>query len=350
VLWLQIDAPGGAATTSETIKATVNLDHPLLSEPRGGDAFRSLIDPVAVGLAQDTLTFSMSGRTVPGAVPALDEPIRLIPFDGLLEEPSWESVYIPTVLIEMLAIGTLRQLVRALEGALYIGPLRQIPSRSELLESSDTNASWADGLGAWHALLRDGGPLLERTNAWLARMRAGCSIVVQRLEDPSATDDARAADYGAAVVRRLLLDVGGASTVLPREVGAGISQLVPVVVALTHPRKGRLVFVEQPELHIHPALQVEIGDLLIEAAADKQIIVETHSEHVILRLLRRIRETHEGTLAAGVPRFHPDNLSVLYIDRSGQGVMVRRLRVDASGEFVDRWPKGFFEERTEELF
>jgi len=138
-------------------------------------------------------------------------------------------------------------------------------------------------------------------------------------------------------VLRLLLDTGAGSLVLPSEVGAGISQLIPVVVAALEGRSG-LTLVEQPEIHIHPALQVGLGDLFIDAITRelrRTLIIETHSEHLILRLLRRIRQT-TGTLDAHAPAFSEDKLSVIYVDASQSGVQIRRLRVDADGEFVDR--------------
>jgi hypothetical protein len=68
-----------------------------------------------------------------------------------------------------------------------------------------------------------------------------------------------------------------------------------------------------------------------------------------LRLLRRIRETTENELGGGAPSFVEDKLSVLYVESLPEGVRVHRLRVDERGEFKDRWPKGFFAERMEEL-
>lgn len=202
---------------------------------------------------------------------------------------------------------------------------------------------------------------------------------IQQLTDGSA--DAEAITYGenAAVVRRLLLAIdrgvpgpgpgpgfgrppsgspdganrfrnGAGARVLPCEVGAGVSQVVPVIVAALVGKRGRLVVIEQPELHVHPGLQVGLGDLFIESSAERQLLIETHSEHIILRLLRRIRETHDGDLPEGAPAFKPDKLSVLYVAQAEEGTTVRRLHVDETGEFVDRWPRGFFEERTEELF
>jgi predicted ATPase len=138
----------------------------------------------------------------------------------------------------------------------------------------------------------------------------------------------------------------------PSDVGIGISQVVPVIVsALGGPH--RLVVIEQPELHLHPRIQARLGDLFISAIANpigNHIILETHSEHLILRLLRRIRETADGELAEGVGALYPEDMSVVYIS-GGEGVAVaQQLRIDSTGEFVDRWPNGFFDERAQELF
>jgi predicted ATPase len=146
--------------------------------------------------------------------------------------------------------------------------------------------------------------------------------------------------------------------VAPGDVGVGISQMVPVVVAALRKRQGVLA-IEQPELHIHPAIQVAMGDLFIRAiqadpdglpVADKTLLIETHSEHILLRLLRRIRERTEKELPPGVAGLAAENLSIIYVEGNGQGVRFRPLRVDAEGEFRDQWPNGFFEERAGELF
>ncbi|MBK7994109.1 MAG: DUF3696 domain-containing protein [Blastocatellia bacterium] len=78
--------------------------------------------------------------------------------------------------------------------------------------------------------------------------------------------------------------------------------------------------------------------------------LETHSEHLILRLLRRIRETNDNELPPDAPALTPDKVSVIYVEQTAEGVKLTPLRIDETGEFIDRWPKGFFEERAEELF
>jgi predicted ATPase len=101
--------------------------------------------------------------------------------------------------------------------------------------------------------------------------------------------------------------------------------------------------VEQPELHLHPAMQARIADVFIEAAMggrNVQFLIETHSESLMLRFLRRIRE---GTL-------NPESIQVLYVDQDAEGAsQIHDLPISPSGEFLADWPKGFFDERLEEL-
>ncbi|MCY3840560.1 MAG: DUF3696 domain-containing protein, partial [Gammaproteobacteria bacterium] len=135
------------------------------------------------------------------------------------------------------------------------------------------------------------------------------------------------------------------------DVGTGISQLLPVVVAVLDPDRPGITAIEQPELHAHRKLQVELGDLFAHAAADHRVfLLENHSEHLMLRLLRRIEETHSGKLPEGKPALRPDQVSVVYMDQVNGEAQAMRLRIDETGEFIDRWPHGFFEERDDELF
>ena len=137
----------------------------------------------------------------------------------------------------------------------------------------------------------------------------------------------------------------------PSDVGVGIWQVLPVVVAAIAPGPS-VIAVEQPELHIHPAMQVALGDLFIEGVAKRgmSFLIETHSEHLMLRLLRRIRETTEGELTAGSVALSPDDVSVVYVQFGSTGVEMLPLPIDKTGEFSTKWPKGFFDERAEELF
>lgn len=103
-----------------------------------------------------------------------------------------------------------------------------------------------------------------------------------------------------------------------------------------------LICIEQPELHIHPKAQVGLGDLLTQANEKNQFLIETHSEHLILRLLRRIRETTEGTLARGLKPVKKEDISIIYLETSECGVVSHRTLLTDDGDLATNWPDGFF--------
>ena len=133
------------------------------------------------------------------------------------------------------------------------------------------------------------------------------------------------------------------------DVGSGISYLFPILVALW---AKELSFVEQPELHLHPAAQCELGDVFISAYnGGSSAVIESHSEHLLLRVLRRIRETNKDYLLPKELRFSHSNLRIYYFKPEKNGyTSVKEIRVDRHGEFLNSWPDGFFSERDRELF
>jgi hypothetical protein len=152
--------------------------------------------------------------------------------------------------------------------------------------------------------------------------------------------------------RLRLVDIQSSLELSFRDVGAGISQCVPVITSLLS-SEGRIIGIEQPELHLHPRLQSKMGDLLIESALGgngNTVIAETHSEHLILRILRRLRETTEGRLPDGCTPITPDDIAILYVEKDGSESKVRHIEVTRDGNFKAPWPGGFFEDRLEELF
>ncbi len=148
-----------------------------------------------------------------------------------------------------------------------------------------------------------------------------------------------------------LRDRRSGKVVSARDVGIGISQMIPVLVKAMD-AQNETVIIEQPEIHLHPALQSELGDLFIESAMTRgnRFVLETHSEHLILRLLRRIRETTAGELPEGCTPLRPEDVAVLFIEPGENGSKVIELPITPDGDFTRPWPGGFFAERAEELF
>jgi hypothetical protein len=133
------------------------------------------------------------------------------------------------------------------------------------------------------------------------------------------------------------------------EVGSGISYVMPVLASLWG---ADMSWISQPELHLHPAAQCKMGDVLIRAFNRGRFsVTETHSEHLLLRMLRRIRQTSNGAASDPELKCLPEHVSILYFEPKGDGsTCIRPLRVTRQGDFMDRWPNGFFEERGRELF
>ncbi len=389
---------GGRAQLTE-----FNFDHPLLrravlpeDDPTDETENPSSISPLkeeiwslAREMAADRSTtdipddrFRIAVATELGALPGLERELFLDIRDPVAEgTASVERT--PRVsgllaLLSELVLGPARLVRNHLSHMTYIGPLREIPSRSYRPQVTPDEGRWAHGLAAWDLLYNDRtGSLMEKVNRWLSgdgRLQTGYRlewIEHKELPVPSAMhqmferglneDDIGELQelYHSLATRTeiVLRDSEKGILVAPSDVGVGISQMIPVVVAALGKRSSILA-IEQPELHVHPAIQVGMGDLFIEAATsdpeisflDTTLMIETHSEHIILRLLRRIRETTDDELPPGVVGLTPEGLSVVYVESTESGVRLRSLAIDPEGDFVDRWPRGFFEERAGELF
>jgi hypothetical protein len=264
------------------------------------------------------------------------------------------------------------ELVRdGLQKMCYIGPIREIPPRNFTQEKSPDASRWASGLKGWDVIYSADKRFIEQLNRWLKkedRLNAGYSIEVKRFREIGEDDPiTRFLNEGAGleemdIIKTRMDEIPIKSRVsirdektgielMPQDVGIGISQTLPVIIGALHIKEG-LLAIEQPELHIHPALQVALGDLFIARSRESGVcfLLETHSEHLMLRFLRRIRETDEGNLPPGKDPLRPDQLAVYYVEQGRLGVSVVSIRISEDGEFIDRWPKGFFSERMEELF
>jgi hypothetical protein len=307
-------------------------------------------------------------------LPNLGQPLRL------LERPDTQSTQLSTQdaeeLFSHVMVGAGQAVLDELKRTRYIGPLRIVPDRAYSAVRTDMQDRWADGSAAWdllHKLDDDLRWLLGREQQF-AQLGLGYRLgiyqyyeVARRSPLGKSLGDARIpaskglaqSPLSPAEVRehsiekrrfQITLEANGME-VSPSDVGVGVSQLVPVVIGAMAPGYN-LLAVEQPELHVHPAIQCSLADVLALQVIDKdrQLLLETHSEHLMLRLLRRVRETTEGELPVDAPKLTPDDLSVLYVASDAEGMMITPLPVTEDGDFSRPWPKGFFSERRGELF
>jgi hypothetical protein len=303
------------------------------------------------------------------ALPALDKPIQMNLSLGAFEHAEERDIVCD--LMTRLAVGPLRLLARELKGFRHIGPLRSVPPRAFQRSLSIDASRWCSGLAAWDTLSVESDEFVGQVSNWLSssdRLGTGYSLlrkqfkeldidgyILRMLKQENPLDDLQIALDGLeklpTMQRLSFRDDESQVMIEPPDIAVGITQLLPVVVAAVDKHPG-ITLIEQPELHNHPAVEVGLGDLFVETINQShcRFILETHGEHLMLRMLRRIREKTEGTLPTGTKGLLPDELAVYYIERNADGVVAKRLHIDESGEFIDKWPRGFFRERSKELF
>jgi len=132
---------------------------------------------------------------------------------------------------------------------------------------------------------------------------------------------------------------GDSQDVKLNDVGFGVSQVLPAVVAAFYGPPHSTVWMEQPEIHLHPQVQANLADVFIEAISARengaprgtQLIVESHSEHLLNRLQLRIAER----------KLKPDDVAIYFCSRGRKGALMERLQMNEDGEIAN-WPEDFF--------
>lgn len=233
----------------------------------------------------------------------------------------------------------------------YLGPLRSYPPR-HLISTKYDDANWRAGGGyAWDVISRnESDALRKKVNEWLGSERLKVRYELIPREFVALNEAKKPVDSFNVPI---LLDRRTETEVSHRDVGIGISQVLPVLV-YAYASRGELLAIEQPEIHLHPALQAELGDVFIESALGKHtgntLLLETHSEHLLLRIMRRMRETCEGELQEGSLPVHPEDVMVLFVEPHGSSSLIREMPLNERGNLEEEWPDGFFEEDLKEIF
>ena len=219
----------------------------------------------------------------------------------------------------------------------YLGPLRRPPQRVYRLSSvEDDDNTGVQGEFSANVLYRNH-QLEERVNSWLDEFEIPYTLTVLPMGEPELTGEH---------ITVVLTDKRNETQVTVADVGFGISQFLPVIIEGIASKEESIICVEEPETNLHPRLQANISDLMIDTIGDehgkrKRWIVETHSELLVRRIQTRIAQ---GDIS-------PSDISVLYVDPDCddyEGSAIRQLRLGEDGSWLDEWPDGFFEEGYEQ--
>jgi hypothetical protein len=230
-------------------------------------------------------------------------------------------------------------LEQVLRGISYLGPLRELPRRLYTWPGDTPQHVGWNGERTVDALLAARG---REISPGPRRKRQSFHAVIARwLYDLKLIESfeivpLRSGDQVSEVAVRT---PGSTESVLLPDVGFGVSQVLPVIVQCFYAEPNTTIVVEQPELHLHPSAQSGLADLFIEAVQARengsdrgiQVIVESHSEHFLRRLTRRIAEG----------RLRPDDVALYYCEPGSNGSRMHDLEVDPVGN-IHYWPRGFF--------
>ena len=247
----------------------------------------------------------------------------------------------PSVLPEPLREGVSLLDTSLRIGIQYVGPLRSAPSPNHPLTTSE-ELSRVGTQGQNTAAV-----LYNFKDTEVASNRPRVGALPARLEDEVGNwleylglgVGVNTRDLGNMGHELKILDANGAAHDLT-QLGVGVSQVLPILVAGLLAKRGETLLLEQPELHLNPRVQTRLTDFLIWLSDQGvQCIVETHSEHMINRLRRRRAEEETHSRREG---------PALYFVETDEGSS-RYTRIEIS-EFggVSSWPRGFFDESSEE--
>lgn len=217
----------------------------------------------------------------------------------------------------------------------YLGPLRDSPKRFYVFSGQSSQDVGIRGERAtdvlWYSNKKDFGDFKELEKIVQYWFKELCFANKIRL-------DAIPGEYRYQVT---VTDMQTNIETNLADIGFGASQTLPIIVESFCTPSDSLILIEQPEIHLHPRAQTSLGDMFIDAIKNsrRNFIIETHSEHLLARIRRRIAEK----------KLNKEDVALYYFEPTKNGTKIKRIKLNEKGQFVN-FPKGFFEEDINEAF
>lgn len=243
------------------------------------------------------------------------------------------------------------QMEKVLRSISYLGPLRSKPERLYNWTGGEPESVGYSGEQTIAALLA----AKERKLSLVKKQRGKPfqELIAQRLQQLELIDkfEVRQISSNRKEYEVKVKTQGSPLWVDLADVGFGVSQVLPVIVQCFYAPHDSILFIEQPELHLHPKAQANLADLFIDVLASReagkprniQLIIETHSEHFLNRLQRRIAE-NDAKRPISV-----DKVAAYFVYPKGSGSKLEALEIDPFGNIVN-WPDKFFGDSIGDLF
>ncbi|HBO3944111.1 TPA: DUF3696 domain-containing protein [Pseudomonas aeruginosa] len=245
-------------------------------------------------------------------------------------------------------------LLDELSKIIYLGPVRRLAQRDYIWAGRMPASIGDDGAKAVDALIASGVALqaTRRRRNRNVRHDSEAQPVEQVGREEDLPEEARLflqtiywlkvmglADglsvraLGGSARYELLIESQGSVSNL-KDVGVGVSQVLPVIVSALFAEPGHIVIIEEPESHLHPLAQSLLAELFAQISRERkvQFIVETHSEHLFRRMQTLVAKQEISTAAEA---------AMYFVERDNQHAKLRELEIDEFGR-VRNWPEGFF--------
>ncbi len=228
----------------------------------------------------------------------------------------------------------------------YVGPLREDPERFYQFSGEVPSDVGQRGQLSVNAMLAAAGRNISRAKNKKAEPFQ--ALIARWLKHMGLIEEFRVAPIAEGRKEyevRIRIQAGG-SEVLITDVGFGVSQVLPVLVQCFYVPPNSTILFEQPEIHLHPSVQSHLADLFIEAIhareegnpRNTQLIVESHSEHLIRRLQRRIAEEE----------LKPEEVAIYFVSQKKGVSKIEALQIDEFGN-ISNWPENFFGNEFEDV-
>lgn len=214
---------------------------------------------------------------------------------------------------------------RELENICYLGPLRRKPERDYVWNKTTPGQIESDGHRAMDILLSSAlikndkqNEILDEVSFWLNRMKVAERLEIRQL--------------GRSTRYEIVVHKAGTATNL-RDVGIGVSLVLPVLITACFAPPGSAVILEEPEVHLHPLAQSVLAEFLVALSRSRhiQFIVETHSEHLFRRMQTLIARKETSA----------EQVAMFFVEREANNAVLRTLEIDTFGR-VSNWPEYFF--------
>ena len=224
----------------------------------------------------------------------------------------------------------------------YLGPLRDYPQREYTWSGGSPSDVGARGGSTINAILAasEKGKAFQMKKG--SRKRSFQEVVAMRLQEMGLIHSFSVAEIakGSNIYQAKVSVDKGSPEVLLTDVGFGVSQVLPVIVLMNHVPEGSTVILEQPEIHLHPEVQSGLADTIVGIAEtrDLQVIVESHSEHLLRRLQRRVADE---TIPAELVKLY-------FVSQENGEARLSDIGLNEYGE-IENWPEHFFGDEMEEI-